>query len=58
MILAKRLDRGVQMIAHDRAVHPAAQPRHVTATPDAARSDLSKVFITEMGVTKGVSKLN
>ena len=25
VILAKRLDRGVQMIAHDRAVQPAHQ---------------------------------
>ena len=30
VMLAKRLDRGVQMITHDRAVQPAAQPRLVT----------------------------
>jgi len=31
VILAKRLDRGVQMIAHDRAVQPAAH--HDGQTP-------------------------
>eukprot|EP00964_Phaeocystis_antarctica_P065567 scaffold39571_cov70-Phaeocystis_antarctica.AAC.7 len=36
-MLAKRLDRGVQMITHDRAVQPAAQPRLVTRLGLAAR---------------------
>ena len=37
VMLAKRLDRGVQMIAHDRAVQPAAQPRLVTRLGLSAR---------------------
>ena len=40
VILAKRLGRGVQMIAHDRAVQPAAQPRLVTRLGLAARLQL------------------
>ena len=39
-MLAKRLDRGVQMITHDRAVQPAAQPRLVTRLGLAARLQL------------------
>ena len=43
VILAKRLDRGVQMIAHDRAVQPAAQPRLVTRLGLAARLQLVNI---------------
>jgi hypothetical protein len=60
VILAKRLGRGVQMIAHDRAVQPAAQPRLVTRLGLAARLrlvlELTSMSIRSLSATCVVGK--